>query len=131
MFGKRRHRFGRRDLRLVGLRQGPQGAELVAAHPVRAPAPGQQLAEPRAESLQQLVAGQVPERVVVVLEAIEIEEREHQRPLRIEFVEMRGQVGRQLAAVAQAGQSVRRRLTATLRQHPSVVLHRQIEADER
>ena len=56
-----------------------QGTELVAAEPVGGAAVGDRLVEAPAQPHQQGVAGRVPEGVVVVLEAVEIEEHEHRR----------------------------------------------------
>ena len=56
-----------------------QGAELVAAEPVGGAAAGDGLVETPAEPHQQGVAGRVPEGVVVVLEAVEIEQDQHRR----------------------------------------------------
>ena len=54
-------------------------AELVAAHPERAAAAGQVGREVAAEADEQRVARGVAEGVVVVLEAVEVEEDEHER----------------------------------------------------
>ena len=56
-----------------------QGAELVAAEPVGGAAIGDRLVEAPAQPHQQGVASRVPEGVVVVLEAVEIEQHEHRR----------------------------------------------------
>ena len=82
-------------------------AELVAAGPVGAAAElGDRVGERRAEAQQQRVAGEVAEGVVVVLEAVEVEHRQHDRRLGGGGPDPPLEVGEQLAAVAQAGQRV-------------------------
>ena len=71
---------GATDDRLGDLVAGrEQRAELVAAHPVGAAAALQVVLKGGAQPHEQRVAGGVAEGVVVLLEAIEVEEHEHQR----------------------------------------------------
>ena len=73
-------RRGARDDRVGDLvARVEQRAELVAAHPERAAAAGQVGREVAAEADEQRVARRVAEGVVVVLEAVEVEEHEHER----------------------------------------------------
>ena len=74
-----------------------------------------------AKAGQQCVAGQVAERVVVLLEAIEVEQREDQR-LPVGGLRERGrEVVDQRATVGEAGQRVMERLLATERQERRVL----------
>ena len=68
--------LGARDHEL-GLRAvvAHDDAELVAAHPVGVAAPRDEAREVVAEPAEQRVAGGVAERVVVLLEAVQVEER--------------------------------------------------------
>ena len=94
-------------------RRAQEDAELVAAHAEGA-CHGRRgsATRLRAEPREQRVARRVAERVVVVLEAVEVEEDEHQRALVAavgeRLVERRGE----RAAVAEAGQRVGQRLAA-------------------
>ena len=69
----------------VDARPGPadQRAELVAAQPVGAARPGDGVGEPRGQPHEQLVAGGVAEGVVVLLEAVEVEEEQRARRPRL------------------------------------------------
>ena len=104
---------------------GQQDAELVAAHPERGVAAAD-LREPRAEAAQQQVAGRVAEGVVVGLEAVEVEQREH-GGLGLVGGEPALELGDQRAAVAQPGQRVAGRLVAARAQHPRVLAERPAE----
>ena len=89
-------------------RGGEQHAELVAAH-AEGLARLADLGELGAEALEQQVARRVAERVVVGLEAVEVEEREHGR-VHLVLGEPALELGDQRAAVAEPGQRVGRRL---------------------
>src|SRR5204862_7366398 len=89
---------------LVGgpIRHGCEYAELVATHPVGAPVPDHHLGQAASQAVQHGVACGVPEAVVVLLEAVEVEEREDG------LVPVRGRwrgldVRRQCAAAAKRG----------------------------
>ena len=107
---------GALDGRLGGESVGAEDAELVAAHPVgRAAAPDEE-AELLAEPAQQHVAGRMAERVVVLLEPVEVEEREDaRRPGFERFFE----VVEQLAPVAESGE---RSVLASWREPTSICL---------
>ena len=91
-------------------------AELVAAEAVGGVAGADRVGEPSAEAGQQRVARGMPERVVVGLEAVEIEQDE-QRLRAAQGV----QVGQQLPAVAEPGERVGRRLDLAQPQHLQVL----------
>ena len=96
-------------------------AELVAAHPERAAAAGQVGREVAAEADEQRVAGGVAEGVVVVLEAVEVEQDEHERVGVVGLGQHALEVAGQRAAVAEPGQRVRHRLVARRAQDRDVV----------
>jgi hypothetical protein len=89
----------------VGVRQDQR--ELVAAqagHRVGGP---QRLAQPEGDLLQELVAGQVPERVVDVFEAIQVDDAQRERPpVALRHADGLRQTVLQQHAVGQAGQAV-------------------------
>ena len=96
-------------------------AELVAAHPERAAAAGQVGREVAAEADEQRVARGVAEGVVVVLEAVEVEQHEHERAGVVGLGQHRLEVAGQRAAVAEPGQRVGHRLVARRAQDRDVV----------
>ena len=67
----------RGDALVVEGARGQQHAELVAAHAVGGAGAGDVVGELGPQALQQRVAGRVAVGVVVVLEAVEVEERQH------------------------------------------------------
>ena len=79
-------------------------AELVAAHPVGMSAARDELAEVLAEPREQRVARGMPERVVVVLEAVQVEEHEHEVGVRV--AERVLEIVVEAAAVAEPGDDV-------------------------
>ena len=104
---------GSRDGRLQLLRHDlQQDTELIAAEAVGAALHLHRRGQLGAQPGQQRVAGGVPERVVVVLEAVEVEQQEHARCARPRVCQVAAEVGRQLAAVAELRQRVRHRLLA-------------------
>jgi hypothetical protein len=91
---------GRHQLRGGAISQRREHAELVAAHAIgAAPTRGCPL-EPRGEPPQQGIPGRVPERVVVRLEAIEVEHAEQQRLTQRGVTKGTLEVRHQAAAVA-------------------------------
>ena len=100
-------RGGRRELDLRAGAGGGEHAELVAPETIGPPMGPDAALERLAQAREQRVAREVAEGVVVVLEAIEVEEEQHRRvggPGRAGL-----EVGHELAAVGQAGQAVARR----------------------
>ena len=120
-----RGRGARDDLRRIGVAHAGEDAELVAAHAVGGAVAGDRLREAAAEALEQHVAGDVAEGVVVGLEAVEVVEREHLRDAAGRGVL---EVERERAAVAEAGERVGRRLALAALQHPQVRAEREHEA---
>ena len=106
-----------------------QHAELVAAHPVGRSGAGDVRPELGPEALQQSIAGRVAVGVVVVLEPVEVEERQHGAPS-WPGVGHAVEIAREGAAVAQAGERVGQRLLAAGHQHPGVLAQRQHEAGQ-
>ena len=103
-------------------------AELVPAHAVRVAAAVDVPRQRAAQALEQGIAGRMPEAVVVVLEAVEVEEHQDQRV---------GVIGRrdparkgvgERAAVPEPGERVRQRLAAGLPDHRDVGLEREQQA---
>ena len=96
--------------------------ELVAAEPRERVVVAHAGAEPRPDLAQHLVAGMVAQRVVELLEAVEVDEQERElvaaRDRRLEAVE-------QVPAVAQAGQVVGQRLALA---HAQPLDHREPRA---
>ena len=88
--------------------RGHDEAELVAAQPVRAAPAAVSRRELRAEAGEQGVTGRVAERVVVPLEAVEVEE--HQQRSADLGLREESPRSQQPAAVAEAGERVRDRL---------------------
>ena len=78
--------------------------ELVAAEPRQGVARPQRLLQARADLAQHLVARRVPERVVELLEAVEVDQQ--QRDVAVLVLERLGQPVEQVAAVAEARQVV-------------------------
>src|SRR5206468_7529734 len=78
----------------LGLRQ--QHAELVAAHPVRRAGRLDRRRELPRETRQQGISGGMAERVVVCLEAVEIEKHEHPRLLLARGLDLRLEVDEEL-----------------------------------
>ena len=106
-------------------------AELVAAEAVRlaASCPSTARSQRRAEPREQRVAGRVAERVVVLLEAVEVEDAEHDlgaRPLGEDVLE----IGHERTAVAQAREPVDERLAPARAQHPEILVVRHRQPDE-
>ena len=100
-------RGGRPELDLRARAGVGQHAELVAAEAIGAPVGLNAALECLAQAREQRVAGKVAEGVVVVLEAVEVEEQEHRR---VGWADRAGaEVGHELATVGQAGQAVARR----------------------
>src|SRR5207248_2035664 len=78
--------------------------------------------ELRGEALEKGVAGGVAERVVVALEAVEVEDREQPRPVLSSILELALEIGDELPPVRQPGQRVGQRLLlAPFDQRPLVV----------
>jgi hypothetical protein len=95
--------------RLLGVGAAQEDAELVAPEARDDVALAQRLAQPRADAAQQLVADVVAERVVELLELVEVDHQQRERLLGRD----RGlDVGRERAAVAQAGEVVGQRQLA-------------------
>ena len=114
-------RLGRAHERGGGALGGHEHAELVAAHPERAADALDGAGEAAAEVLDQHVAGDVAEDVVVGLEAVEVEQRELPRAPGRGLVERVGQRAHQRAAVAEPGQRVGQRLVARALQQAGVL----------
>ena len=96
-------------------------AELVAAHPERAADALHRAGQAAAEVLDQHVAGDVPEDVVVGLEAVEVEQREPPRAARLGLLQRVGERAHQRAPVAEAGEAVGQRLVAGALEQPGVL----------
>src|SRR6185312_502529 len=110
-----RERTGRRLLHRRLVRRARDDAELVAAGAVGVPTErGDSVGERGAEAHEERVAGLVAERVVVVLEAVEVEQGEYRGIARARVPHAPLEVGEELAAVAEAGQPVGRRLALEL-----------------
>ena len=77
--------------------------ELVAAQPGERVLVAQQLAQPRADLPQHLVARVVAERVVELLEAVEVDEQQRELPA---VLDRGSQAVHEVAAVAQPGEVV-------------------------
>ena len=85
--------------------------ELVAAQPRQRVVLAQQLLQPRADLAQHLVAGVVAERVVELLEAVEVDQQQRELvAVRAARLDRRVQRVDQVAAVAEAGEVVGHRL---------------------
>ena len=114
---------------MIGSATSPPGSNSAqnSSPPMRyaRPAPRQVGREVRAQPHEQRVAGGVAEGVVVVLEAVEVEEHEHDRARVVGLGQQRGELARQRAAVAEAGQRVGQRLVARGAQHRDVLAERQ------
>ena len=100
-------RLGRRE-HLLALGGGRDDHELVATDPVGAAVRADDGCEAAPQAREQRIAGRVAERVVVVLEPVEVEHPDGQRLAPVERPEARLHVGEQLAPVAEPGQCVRR-----------------------
>ena len=110
------------DDRVVGLGVAlEQDAELVAAETVGAAVAGDGGLEVGAEALQERIAGHVAEGVVVLLEAVEVEEREGAPVGGRRLVGGVLQVAHQGAAVGQAGEAVGQRLAPAGAQQAQVL----------
>jgi hypothetical protein len=96
-------------------------AELVAAHPVDAPQAVRHGFQALGKADEQRIAGGMAEAVVVLLEAIEVEEREHALALVVGAGQLRLQVVDQRAAVAQARERIGECLPAAGRQQSLVL----------
>ena len=96
-------------------------AELVAAHPVGVADPVDGVRQALAEAGQQRVARWMAERVVVLLEAVEIEEREHDAALAAGVHQRRVEVVDQRAAVGEPRQRVGAGLLVTGGGHSRVL----------
>ena len=93
----------------IGARQ--EDAELVAADPGDRPRAAQGITEPRPDPLEEEVAVVMTERVVDLLEAVEVDQQQREGDARFTaFVEISLQLGLELSTVEQAGQCVVRRL---------------------
>ena len=109
------------------LRAAGEHAELVASQPVgraqRIRRDGQAAAQP----LQQRISGRVTERVVVLLEPIEVEHHEQElvRPDRLG--DRLGQVGRERPAIAEAGQGVGPGLELALTKQGFLLTHEALD----
>ena len=97
---------------------GDEHAELVAAHPERAADALHRAGQPAAEVLDQHVAGDVAEDVVVGLEAVEVEQREPPRAPAGGLLQRVGERAHQRAPVAEAGEAVGQRLVARALEQP-------------
>ena len=100
---------------------GHEHAELVAAHPERAADALHRAGQPAAEVLDQHVAGDVAEDVVVGLEAVEVEQREPPRAPAAASSSASDERAHQRAPVAEAGQAVGQRLVARALEQPRVL----------
>ena len=125
--GRERLRGAFGDRVVIGRAGVDQHAELVAAHAVCAADPVDGLGEVAAERRQQRVAGRMAVRVVVVLEAVEVEERERCRRRLGGALDLVLEVHHELAPVAEAGERVGHRVGAGDAQHPVVVVQRDRE----
>ena len=76
-----------------------QGDELVAAPTRQQAVVGQQRAEARGDDAQQLVAGLVAERVVDLLEAVQVDEQHRQLPVGVDLAQLQAELLLQAAAV--------------------------------
>ena len=116
------HRRPRRPDDVLGVVGGCEHAELVAAHPVgSAPEPGDGGLQPRAEPLQEQVARRMAEGVVVLLEPVQIEEREDV-PAGIRPGEHVGEIGDEGAAVAHPRERIGARLLVAGPQQAAVLV---------
>jgi hypothetical protein len=91
-------------------------AELVTAHPIRARAPRDCVTEVRGETDEQRVARGVAERVVVGLEAVEVEQDQSERMLAVGPLELGFDVEHEPPPVAEPREHVGERLVAAVRQ---------------
>ena len=104
-----------------------QDAELVAAHPVRRAAAGDEAGELLAQPGEQHVAGGMAEEIVVLLEAVEVEQGEDVGRLALD----RGlQVVEQLPSVSQTGERIGASLVARAGEHLHVLPERHRETRE-
>ena len=117
-----RGRGDRDGLRALAVLVAGEHAELVAAHPVRGATALHRAAERHSQAVQQRVAGRMAEGVVVLLEAVEVEEAENPRPRAALGVQLGVEVLDQRAAVAQAGERVGQGFHAACREEALVVL---------
>ena len=118
-FGQGGARGGGQDVDPGGARPA-EHAELVAAEPVRRAIGGGRLAKPAAQAGEQRVAGGVAVGVVVLLEAVEVEEHERHRVLDGRKRKLALEVLHQAAAVVQARQRVCQRLVLAGLEHALV-----------
>ena len=114
---------------LVALPDAHQHAELVAPEPVGRAAVARDERELRAEPDEERVPGRVPERVVVALEAVEVEDHQHRRrrPVRLE---RRVEVDQEPAPVPEAGERVGDGVVPREHVEPRVLPERQHQPDE-
>ena len=109
VFGERFARLGKAPVRILHeVRQ--QHAELVSAQPVAGPVPSHGSCEALAEAREQRIAGDMAEGVVVLLEAVEVEEAKERRLIFACRLAHPGQVLHQRAPVAQACERVSQQL---------------------
>ncbi len=127
--------LGERERGAVEERDGILGpdleehAELVAAHAEDLPAGADVFAQVGAEAGEEDVARRMAEGVVVVLEAVEVEQGERDRRLGDRLREGLVERAGQCAAVAEAGERVGQGLAARGVQHADVLAERQRQAD--
>ena len=98
----------------LGRRAVQEHAELIPAQPVGGARRGECRREAGAEAGQERVAGRMPVRVVIGLEAVEVEHGEHRGGVIGALGDGPLEVDQQAAAVAQAGEVVGERLAARL-----------------
>ena len=113
LLGQRLERLADRVLEL-GRRPVQEHAELVSAQPVGGARRRERRRQAGAEPRQQRVAGRVPVGVVVGLEPVEVEHREHRGGVVGALGDGPLEVDQEPAPVAQAGQVVGQRLPARL-----------------
>jgi hypothetical protein len=114
----------------VAVRHEREDAELVAAHAVGATAALERGRQVATEALEQRIASRVAERVVVGLEAVEVEQREHVAVAGHVEAGSRLEVAHQRAPVAQPGERIRGRLELALAQHAQVLAEGEGEAGD-
>ena len=114
---------------LVALPDARQHAELVAPEPVGRAAVARDERELRAEPDEERVPGGVPERVVVALEAVEVEDHQHRRH-RLVRLERRVEVDQEPAPVPEAGERVGDGVVPREHVEPRVLPERQHQPHE-
>src|SRR5581483_383420 len=111
----------------VDQRAVEEDAELVAAEAERLAAIAHGAAEPRAQAGEQHVAGAVAERVVVRLEAVEVEQQQQLAGLRLRR-ERLVESQQERAPVREAGERIRQGLRSRPAEQREVLVERQRES---